>query len=195
MFCDSSKCILHCRRYNASLSFSQAVLFTVPLGYLRFTVHRRSLHILSTTIYRLTIMVELLALLTCFAVAISAQESPNQNQSDTLINALIYLPLYTVSGSGNGVLNQTFCDAYAPKNATQYAFITKLVERAFIGDYTPNTNQSVYQAQGILNSSAYYRDPTGNVNSVNLLPYFNGALKSTNRAGVRLASLHTEAIS
>ena len=126
-------------------------------------------------------ILKLLGVVACLLPAALAQESPNQNQSNTLIEKLIYLPLYT----GNGTSNQTFCDAYTPANETQYTFITKLIERAFTGNYKPLANTSSYQGTGLLDPNAFYRDPIGITDKVNLLPYFNGALKSTNRDGVR----------
>ena len=108
--------------------------------------------------------------------AVAAQESANQNQSDTLINKIINLPLLTGE-------NKTFCSQYIPSNVSEWEYMYALVYRAFTGAYTPLANKTAYQAQGILNASAYYRDPVGNSAPVNLLKYFDGSMKSTNRCG------------
>lgn len=107
---------------------------------------------------------------------VHAQESSNQNQSDTLVNKIINLPLMTTA-------NQTFCSQYIPYGSSQWEWMFDLVYRAFSGQYTPLANASTYQAQGILNASAYYRDPVGNTSPVNLLKYFDGSLASSNRCG------------
>lgn len=117
-----------------------------------------------------------LSLAAAFSGLVGAQEDSNQNQSDTLVNKPIYLPLQTTD-------NHTFCPHYVPKGKGQWEHMYELVYRAFTGQYKPNANSSIYQAQGILNSSAFYRDPIGNSNKVNLLPWFDGSLVSTNRHG------------
>lgn len=59
--------------------------------------------------------------------------------------------------------------------ANQYTLITLLVNAVVIGNYTqPNTGVAV---PGILAPGTYGGE------SVNLLPYFNGCLKSSNRGG------------
>lgn len=58
---------------------------------------------------------------------------------------------------------------------TQYTLLTLLVNTAVIGNYTmPNKNA----VPGILNPNGTY-----NGTAVNLVPYFSGALNSTNRNG------------
>ncbi|KAI9813317.1 MAG: hypothetical protein M1827_004259 [Pycnora praestabilis] len=121
-----------------------------------------------------------LALIAGLVGAVVAQESSNQSQSDTLITKYINLPVYTNE-------NQTVCAQYVPENITQYDFMYNLVTLALVGNYTPLLNRSLYQAQGILNPNAVYRDPTNTKTNVNLLPYFNGDLKSTNRDGVAVS--------
>lgn len=76
--------------------------------------------------------------------------------------------------------NVSLCDKYTTallttNNATtQYTLLTLLVNTAVIGNYTmPNKNA----VAGILAPGMY-----NNV-SVNLLPYFNGMLASSNRGG------------
>ncbi|KAF4633500.1 hypothetical protein G7Y89_g4618 [Cudoniella acicularis] len=78
--------------------------------------------------------------------------------------------------------NTSICDYYTTallKNntaANQEKLITFIVNTAVIGNYTtPNIGISV---PGILTAGTY------NGTRVNLLPYFNGALASTNRGGV-----------
>lgn len=73
------------------------------------------------------------------------------------------------------------CDYYTPillganNGSTQLTFLTLLVNTALIGNYTqPNVGVTV---NGILNPSNF------NGSQVNLLPYFNGSLDSTNRGG------------
>ena len=59
--------------------------------------------------------------------------------------------------------------------ANQYTLLTLLVNTVVIGNYTqPNTGVAV---PGILANGTY------NGTAVNLLPYFTGALNTTNRGG------------
>lgn len=81
--------------------------------------------------------------------------------------------------------NESMCDYYTTallktNNATnQYTLLTLLVNTAVIGNYTqPNVGVKV---NGILNTGTY------NGTSVNLLPYFDGGLKSTNQGGMASA--------
>ena len=74
--------------------------------------------------------------------------------------------------------NTSICDFYsnlllgASNETTQLTLLTLLVNTAVIGNYTmPNHNA----VPGILNPNA-----TFNGTKVNLVPYFSGALKSTN---------------
>ena len=74
--------------------------------------------------------------------------------------------------------NTSICDYYTTallktNNATnQYTLLTLVVNTALIGNYTtPNVGIAV---NGILNPGTY------NGTAINLLPYFSGALKSTN---------------
>jgi hypothetical protein len=73
------------------------------------------------------------------------------------------------------------CDYYTPillqaNNAsTQLQFLTLLVNTALVGNYTqPNVGISV---NGVLNPADF------NGTQIDLLPYFNGSLDSTNRGG------------
>lgn len=77
---------------------------------------------------------------------------------------------------------QTICDKYtaalfgSASAANEYSLLVALVNTAVIGNYTqPNVGISV---PGIL-APGYY-----NGEKVNLLPYFDGCLKSTNQNGV-----------
>lgn len=77
--------------------------------------------------------------------------------------------------------NESICDYYTTallkvNNATnQYTLLTLLVNTAVIGNYTqPNVGVSV---PGILSPGMY------NGTKVNLLPYFDGGLASTNMGG------------
>ena len=77
--------------------------------------------------------------------------------------------------------NTSICDYYTGallKNntaANQYTVLTLVVNTALIGNYTtPNVGIAV---NGILNPGTY------NGTSVNLLPYFDGSLASTNTGG------------
>ena len=105
-----------------------------------------------------------------------AQESSNQNQSDTLVNKYINLPLQTLE-------NQTFCKQWKPNGTSQWEWLYEVVYTAFTGEYKPLADPTMYQGQGILNSSAYYRDPIGEVTGVNLLKYFDGSHASASRDG------------
>ncbi|KAF2646980.1 hypothetical protein K491DRAFT_723878 [Lophiostoma macrostomum CBS 122681] len=76
--------------------------------------------------------------------------------------------------------NVSICDKYTTallkdNNGTnQYTLLTLLVNTVVIGNYTqPNKNA----VPGILTNGTYKGE------DVNLLPYFNGALKSSNRGG------------
>lgn len=78
--------------------------------------------------------------------------------------------------------NTSICDYYTEallkqNNATnQYTLLTLLVNTAVIGNYTqPNVGVSV---PGILNPDGMY-----NGTKVNLVPYFNGGLASSNTGG------------
>src|SRR5215471_19935922 len=78
--------------------------------------------------------------------------------------------------------NTTICDYYTTAilnqntAANQKALLTFVVNTALIGNYTkPNVGIPV---PGILNPNGTY-----NGAKVNLVPYFNGSLKSTNRGG------------
>lgn len=68
--------------------------------------------------------------------------------------------------------------------ANQYSLVTLLVKTAALGNYTgPGTANadlpgSMVNVPGILAPGMY------NGEQVNLLPYFNGGLKSTNRGGM-----------
>jgi hypothetical protein len=77
--------------------------------------------------------------------------------------------------------NTSICDYYTTallKNntaANQYAVLTLVVNTALIGNYTqPNKGIAV---NGILNPGMY------NGTAINLLPYFDGSLASTNAGG------------
>lgn len=78
--------------------------------------------------------------------------------------------------------DESICDFYTTSllktnNATnQYTLLTLLVNTAVIGNYTqPNVGVSV---PGILNPDGMY-----NGTKVNLVPYFDGGLASTNDGG------------
>jgi hypothetical protein len=78
--------------------------------------------------------------------------------------------------------NISICDYYTTallktNTATnQYTLLTLVVNTAVIGNYTqPNVGISV---PGILNPNGSY-----NATAVNLVPYFDGSLNSSNRGG------------
>lgn len=108
-----------------------------------------------------------------------------QDKCNTLTVAIQNLPLKTLVG------NQTICQKYTPSNSSQYDFISKLVNLALTGDYKPLPNlwpavkNGTYQASGILDPNAVYRDPCFTVTPINLVPYFNGTYKSNNHKQVR----------
>ncbi|KAL9004643.1 MAG: hypothetical protein Q9188_002534 [Gyalolechia gomerana] len=111
-----------------------------------------------------------------------------QDQCNLLPVAIQSLPLTVLNSS-----TLTICERYTPANSTQYAWISKLINLAFTGDYTPlpdvwpaNPN-GTYQASGLLDPNAVYRDPCGEVMGINLVPYFNGTWKSNNRGGKPVA--------
>lgn len=81
--------------------------------------------------------------------------------------------------------NESICSYYTTAlltnntGANQYTLLTLLVNTAVIGNYTtPNVGIKV---PGILTPGTY------NGTAVNLLPYFDGALKSTNNDGTPVA--------
>jgi hypothetical protein len=85
-------------------------------------------------------------------------------------------------------MNTSICDYYTTallKNntaANQYTLLTLLVNTVVIGNYTmPNVGVKV---PGILAPGSF------NGVQVNLLPYFNGALASTNRGGAQGVSVN-----
>ena len=108
-----------------------------------------------------------------------------QDQCNLLPVAAQTLPLKAFENE-----NQTLCERYTPSNSTQYEWIKTLVNLAFTGDYVPLPNlwpavpNGTYQATGILDPVAVYRDPCYTVTKINLVPFFNGTWKSNNRNGV-----------
>jgi hypothetical protein len=79
-------------------------------------------------------------------------------------------------------MNMSICDYYTTAllkdntAANQKMLLTLVVNTAVVGNYTkPNVGIAV---PGILNPKGMY-----NETPVNLVPYFNGGLKSTNRGG------------
>lgn len=110
-----------------------------------------------------------------------------QDKCNLLPNVIVSLPLKVLNSSS------TICERYTPSNSTQYAWISKLINLAFTGDYTPLPNlwpanpNGTYQASGVLDPNAVYRDPCGEVTKINLVPYFNGTYKSNNRDGKAVA--------
>lgn len=111
-----------------------------------------------------------------------------QDQCNLLPVAIQSLPLKTLKG------HQTICEKYTPKGQSQYKFITDLINLSFTGRYKPLPNlwpavpNGTYQASGILDPNAVYRDPCYVVTPINLVPYFNGTWKSNNRHGVSFFS-------
>ena len=110
-----------------------------------------------------------------------------QDQCNLLPVAIQSLPLYSLVPHTLIHTNTTLCAKYTPASSTQYAWIARLINLAFTGDYVPlpdlwpaNPN-GTYQASGILNPLAVYRDPCYTVTPINLVPYFNGSYRSTNR--------------
>lgn len=102
----------------------------------------------------------------------------------TLIAGLT-VALGLVSAQGNN--NQSICDKYTTallkeNNATnQKTVLTLVVNTALIGTYSNATGPPKNNVTGILNPGKWEgRD-------VNLLGYFNGSLKSTNRNGMATA--------
>lgn len=114
-----------------------------------------------------------------------------QDQCNLLPVSIQTLPLYSLVPHTLNKTKTTICEKYTPANTTQLEWITKLVNLAFTGDYVPLPNlwpgvpNGTYQATGILDPEAVYRDPCFTVTKVNLVPYFNGTYKSNNRNGVR----------
>lgn len=78
--------------------------------------------------------------------------------------------------------NTSICDYYTNAlfgnntGASQYMLLTALVNTGVIGNWTANAAN--VKVNGILAPGMY------NGVHVNLLPYFDGSLKSTNRSGV-----------
>ncbi|KAK4543855.1 hypothetical protein LTR36_004888 [Oleoguttula mirabilis] len=96
--------------------------------------------------------------------------------------ALLHVLAAATIATAQRPANTSICDFYTTallveNNATnQETLVTLLVNTAVIGNYTkPNANLTV---PGILAQGQSY-----NKTSVNLLPYFDGALASTNRGG------------
>ena len=124
-----------------------------------------------------------LAVINC----VIAQDECNQLP----LRAHIDLPLRHYIPGSNNQTNQTLCDRYAPKNASQLTWITRVINTAFVGNYPPvkgpaypQDPNGTYQATGILDPHGYYLDPCKKLYPTNLLQYFNGSLRSTNRNGV-----------
>lgn len=93
------------------------------------------------------------------------------------------LALATVGAASAGrPSSESICDYYTTallkqnNAANQHTLLTLLVNTAVIGNYTqPNVGVAV---PGILNPNGMY-----NGTKVNLLPYFDGGLASTNNGG------------
>lgn len=83
--------------------------------------------------------------------------------------------------------NTSICDYYTTallktNNATnQMTLLTLVVNTAVIGNYSADAKNAV---TGILNPGVY------NGTEINLLPYFNGGLNSTNTGGMSGASVN-----
>ena len=112
-----------------------------------------------------------------------------QDQCNLLPVSVQTVPLFSLVPHTLNKTSTTLCEKYTPKGTSQYDWIVKLINLAFTGDYTPlpnpwpaNANGS-YQATGILDPEAVYRDPCFTVTKVNLVPYFNGTWRSNNRNG------------
>lgn len=127
-----------------------------------------------------TFVVKTALLASTFLGAAEAQDQCN------LLSVLIQtLPLKTLKNPA-----QTICEKYTPAGQSQYQFISDLINLAFTGKYKPLPNlwpavpNGTYQASGILDPNAVYRDPCYTVTPINLVPYFNGTWKSNNRHGV-----------
>lgn len=79
--------------------------------------------------------------------------------------------------------DESICDTYTKElfkdntGSNQYAFISRLVNTLFIGNYSESLNG--VKVTGILSPG----DHLGQ--TIDLLPYFNGALVSTNRGDGR----------
>ena len=118
-----------------------------------------------------------------------------QDQCNLLPVAIQELPLYSLVPHTLNKTTQTICERYTPANSTQLAWITQLINLAFTGDYVPLPDlwpadpNGTYQASGILDPNAVYRDPCYTVTPINLVPYFNGTYKSNNRNGVSFFNL------
>ncbi|KAL8840747.1 MAG: hypothetical protein Q9170_001185 [Blastenia crenularia] len=127
------------------------------------------------------------ALLPLLLFSLSLPLTLAQDQCNLLPVAVQSLPLKVLNST------QTICDRYTPSNSTQYAWISKLINLAFTGDYTPLPNlwpanpNGTYQASGILDPNSVYRDPCYEVTAINLVPFFNGTWKSNNRDGKAVA--------
>lgn len=98
---------------------------------------------------------------------------------------MLYTTLAFLAAAGSALaqrpMNTSICDYYTTallKDNTaknQYTLLTLVVNTAVIGNYTkPNVGIAV---NGILNPGMY------NGTKVNLLPYFDGGLASTNSGG------------
>ncbi|KAL6720642.1 hypothetical protein ACLMJK_002567 [Lecanora helva] len=116
-----------------------------------------------------------------------------QDQCNLLPVQIAPLPLYSLVPHTLNKTTTTLCSKYTPANTTQYTWVTRLVNLAFTGDYVPLPDlwpvdpNGTYQASGILDPNAIYRDPCFTVTPINLVPYFNGTYKSTNRGGHAVA--------
>ena len=117
-----------------------------------------------------------------------------QDQCNLLpLSGHVDLPLHKLVPHSLTPTNQTLCEAYAPSNGTQLAWITKLINLAFTGDFVPVSDpwpadpNGTYQSTGILDPQAKYRDPCDTVTNINLVPYFNGTWRSNNRNGKAVA--------
>lgn len=112
-----------------------------------------------------------------------AQEAPTGPMKHllTLLTTLLSSCAAAHKDTGGRPKNTSICDYYAAaalgqsNSSTQYTLLTLLVNTALVGNYS---NSSTSHVPGILASNA-----TINGTSVNLLPYFDGTLASSNRGG------------
>ena len=125
-----------------------------------------------------------------FIAFVSSQDECNKLP----LRGHIDIPLHSLIPQTLTPSNTTMCDKYAFKNDTQLAWITRLINLAFVGDYTPvqgpkwpEVANGTYQGTGLLDPKARYKDPCDVVEDINLLQYFDGSLMSTNRGGNAVA--------
>jgi hypothetical protein len=104
----------------------------------------------------------------------------NKNFNYTMHLSILFLAIVTCLAGAQRPSGTSVCDYYtnallkSNTAATQYQFMTLLVNTAMIGNYSTINGAEMHAVTGILNKGNYAGT------TVNLLPYFDGSQKSSN---------------